>query len=342
MYNCSTADISLVEVKRDFTYNGTTVLTAESAYPETCIPYNTAAQCRINNAYRATAENFLRSAACRMYQNAVCAYQMAGGCAPGTQVVPSTQAEPPAPITPSTMAPSEMQNDTSTTTPSTETTPTTETTPSTQTSPSTQVTPSNPITPVPPITLPAPSGMPNEARAVVANVRNIANVTGTTSNDTSTVAGTATEQIPFNTHAAQLSYGVTMNENGLLSTYCDRYTYTGGAHGNTCRTAVTWSLRWGTPVQLCSLFPRNCDYCALLQHHILAQADAEAAENPGMYFENYRELIVKNFNACSYNLSPDGVEIFYQQYEIAPYSTGIVTFTTSYDALGISTPCALN
>lgn len=65
------------------------------------------------------------------------------------------------------------------------------------------------------------------------------------------------------------------------------------------------------------------------------------AENPGVYFDDYRKLIAQYFNEEQYYLTPQGVAIYYQQYEIAPYSTGIVVFTVPYDVLGWKPSCML-
>ena len=68
----------------------------------------------------------------------------------------------------------------------------------------------------------------------------------------------------------------------------------------------------------------------MLIDQILRQADENIQQNPGINFEDYHALIVKYFNEEHYYLTPSGVAIYYQQYEIAPYSTGIVVFTISY------------
>jgi len=62
------------------------------------------------------------------------------------------------------------------------------------------------------------------------------------------------------------------------------------------------------------------------------QADENMQQQP-IYFEDYRNLIVQHFNPASYYLSNDGLVIYYQQYEIAPYATGIVEFTIPFSVL---------
>lgn len=132
---------------------------------------------------------------------------------------------------------------------------------------------------------------------------------------------------PFRTFDAVLNYTVTLNKNGCLSLFSDRYEYTGGAHGTTLREADTWDLTKGCLLPLSSFFPNCPNYCEYVIERIIRQADADMKEDPHIYFENYRELIRENFNPCNFFLTESGITVFFQQYEIAPYSSGIVGFT---------------
>lgn len=150
-----------------------------------------------------------------------------------------------------------------------------------------------------------------------------------------------TNGFPFRPYEAFLKYETAYNENCFLSIYRDQYVFTGGAHGNTVRSSDTWSLRSGRRYPLVRFFGPRSNYRNLLLGQILKQADANMAENPGIYFEDYRKLIVQYFNERQYYLTPRGVAIYYQQYEIAPYSTGIVVFTVAYEILGWNPSCIL-
>ncbi|MFA5450192.1 MAG: DUF3298 and DUF4163 domain-containing protein, partial [Clostridia bacterium] len=140
---------------------------------------------------------------------------------------------------------------------------------------------------------------------------------------------------PVRPFEAMLIYQVTYNENGTLSMYRDRYEYTGGAHGNTVRRSDTFSLESGRQLPLGSFFPRGVDYLKLIVENVLLQAENNMSETPGIYFDDYPELIIKYFNPSSFYLTPDGIAIYYQQYEIAPYASGIPVFIVPYEELGI-------
>lgn len=135
---------------------------------------------------------------------------------------------------------------------------------------------------------------------------------------------------PFRRYEAILQYEITYNQHCHLSLYRDQYVYTGGAHGGTVRMSDTWDLMSGCSIPLSGFFPADQDYRTLLIDQITNQANEKMQQNPGIFFEDYRALIVKYFNEEHYYLTSSGVAIYYQQYEIAPYATGIVIFTIPY------------
>lgn len=135
---------------------------------------------------------------------------------------------------------------------------------------------------------------------------------------------------PFRCYEAVLQYEITYNQRCHLSLYRDQYVYTGGAHGGTVRMSDTWDLMGGCNIPLSTFFPADQEYRTLLIDQIIKQADQKMQQNSGIYFEDYQARIVKYFNEEHYYLTPSGVAIYYQQYEIAPYATGIVIFTIPY------------
>jgi hypothetical protein len=143
---------------------------------------------------------------------------------------------------------------------------------------------------------------------------------------------------PFFGYEAYLEYFITYNENCFLSLYFDKYEFTGGAHGSTVRASDTWELCCGTHLPLRSFFRPGTDYKHLLSDEILSQAET-IQRKQNIYFDDYKTLIIKNFDEDSFYLAPEGITIYYQQYDIAPYSTGIVEFTIPYSIIGWSPNC---
>lgn len=140
-----------------------------------------------------------------------------------------------------------------------------------------------------------------------------------------------THDFPFRPYDAVLKYEVTYNEDCHLSMYRDQYEFTGGAHGNTVRASDTWNLESGRRVPLSRFFRFGQNYRKIVLDEILRQADEQMANGTGIFFDDYRILIRKYFNPASFYLTPSGLDVYFQQYEIAPYVAGIVTFTVPYE-----------
>ncbi|TWH80375.1 DUF3298 and DUF4163 domain-containing protein [Sedimentibacter saalensis] len=148
-----------------------------------------------------------------------------------------------------------------------------------------------------------------------------------------------TNNFPFHVNEAIMEYNITYNDNCFLSLYKDKYEFTGGAHGSTIRSSDTWETCQGTYIPMYCYFYSGTNYMNLLINEITKQAEQNLNQNPGIYFEDYKNLIIQNFNPDSYFLTPYGMNIYYQQYDIAPYSTGIVEFTIPYEIIGWYPSC---
>ena len=79
-------------------------------------------------------------------------------------------------------------------------------------------------------------------------------------------------------------------------------------------------------IELNNLFPRNPYFMI----NILKQINEQIAKKPEIYFEDTCNLVLETFNPKSFYLTPDNIVIYFQQYDIAPYSSGIRTFNISY------------
>lgn len=114
---------------------------------------------------------------------------------------------------------------------------------------------------------------------------------------------------------------ITYNEDKILSLYQDQYTFTGGAHGSTVRTSQNWNLATARQIQLYSLYSNP--YFLL---DILKKINLQIANEKENYFDNYCELVLETFNPNQYYITDKGINIFFGQYDIAPYSSGIPVF----------------
>lgn len=65
----------------------------------------------------------------------------------------------------------------------------------------------------------------------------------------------------------------------------------------------------------------------MLQKQIEQQIAKRIINNPSSYFNNYVSLIKKTFNTENFYLRANQFVIYFQQYDIAPYYTGIPEFS---------------
>jgi len=133
-------------------------------------------------------------------------------------------------------------------------------------------------------------------------------------------------QFPFHMYDALQIYEITYNQDDILSLFYDQYIYTGGAHGSTERRSQTWNVRRGCEI----ILQHYSDDPTALETEILTSISEEIGRQiergENMYFEDYPQLIRENFNPESFYLTPYGIVIYYQQYDIAPYASGIPVF----------------
>lgn len=131
---------------------------------------------------------------------------------------------------------------------------------------------------------------------------------------------------PVHEYEALSEYTITYNEKGFLSLYIDCYEYTGGAHGITVRCSDTWDVKKGCRISLKEVLFCNQINISEVKDEVIRQIELQEAENPNTYFENYEELVKNTFNPKQFYLTENGVTVYFQQYDIAPYVTGIPVF----------------
>lgn len=122
-------------------------------------------------------------------------------------------------------------------------------------------------------------------------------------------------------------YEITYCRKNIISLYTDTYFFTGGAHGNTIRHSQNWNLETGQQMALACFYPQQPEYLLILLRDINEQIKGQLEQNPGIYFDNYCELVLDTFKVENYYITESDIVIFFQQYDIAPYSTGIPTFS---------------
>lgn len=137
---------------------------------------------------------------------------------------------------------------------------------------------------------------------------------------------------PVRVFEAVQVYTITLNQDCTLSLYFDRYEYTGGAHGNTVRSSDTWDVSACTRIRLnalCALPARCRDY---IMDEVNRQIEVQIAQGD-YYFDDHRRNVAMYFSPQSFYLVPEGMKVYYQLYELVPYSSGIPEYLIPYSAM---------
>ena len=142
---------------------------------------------------------------------------------------------------------------------------------------------------------------------------------------------------PFNRYTLDMNYQITYNSGCITSLYMDTYTYMGGAHQELERISDTWDFSTGRQLHLDDITSLTPDTLKGLQTSIKQQIAERLKETPGSYFEDYPYLLRNKFNQNHFFLRPGYIVIYYQQYEIAPYATGIPEFSFRMPAYQMTT-----
>jgi hypothetical protein len=140
----------------------------------------------------------------------------------------------------------------------------------------------------------------------------------------------AANNFPIHQFEAYTDFYVTYNQNCAVSLYFDQYEYAGGAHGLTVRYSDTWNLQKSKRIDLSELFPQKNNYREYIIDTINQQIRNEISGGNNPYFDNYSQLINETFKVNNFYLADNGVAIYFQQYDIAPYATGLPVFIIPY------------
>lgn len=138
---------------------------------------------------------------------------------------------------------------------------------------------------------------------------------------------------PIMTYELYVSNTITYNSSCIISLYSDTYTYTGGAHGSTLRSSQNWNMTHGMQFMLDAIFPDNPYYLLDILKSINEQIKKQIADGTGFYFDDYCQLIIDAFRLDQFNIESTGISVYFQQYDIAPYSSGIPTFYIDFGKL---------
>lgn len=113
----------------------------------------------------------------------------------------------------------------------------------------------------------------------------------------------------------------TANDN-IISVTTLNYQYTGGAHGMTVKVPYNFDLTTGKEIVLKDLFKDENGYKKVINEEIQKQIQ----EDPDRFFPDQVELFSGISDDQSFFVEDEKLFIYFGQYDIAPYSSGIIEF----------------
>ena len=125
-------------------------------------------------------------------------------------------------------------------------------------------------------------------------------------------------------------YTVTNNSSTVLSVVFVKNEATGGSHEYMSNYCVNYDLATGAELKLSEVF--SCSYETCLDR-LITYAEALISQNPELYFDDYSGLIRRASLSNKWYFNSEGLVLVYNPFEIAPYTTGIVTFTVPYSEI---------
>jgi hypothetical protein len=126
--------------------------------------------------------------------------------------------------------------------------------------------------------------------------------------------------IPINPCIAKTEYKVHYNSNNILSISVKYYSYTGGVHGSTVIKTLNINVDTGKILYLSDFYGSNYEEIVLQAIH------SQIENNEDKYYKNARENLNSIPEKQSFYLLKGYVVVYYGEYDIAPYASGIPEF----------------
>ena len=130
-------------------------------------------------------------------------------------------------------------------------------------------------------------------------------------------------------YEAYSEYEITYNKNNILSIPITTYEFTGGAHGMTYLKSYNYNLLTGKQIKIKDIFKSGTDYKNIINDSIYKEIE----KNKDLYFTGENEFKGIKSNQEFY-IEEDGIVVYFQLYDIAPYYVGIPKFKIPWNKFG--------
>ena len=139
-------------------------------------------------------------------------------------------------------------------------------------------------------------------------------------------AGYSEDLVPFE---SKHYFDITYNKNNRLSILENTVIYLGGAHPSTIGESKNYDVILGQELELVDIYPEKTQ--EEINNEIIAKFDAELlGDGEKMYDEEVMTLIKESIDNISFYLTEEGVECYFQQYEVGPYAIGMPSVVLEY------------
>jgi len=129
-------------------------------------------------------------------------------------------------------------------------------------------------------------------------------------------------------NSLSVSYELTDASKDFISVLFSFYEYAGGAHPNTTTESFNYDLNRNAPVRLADLFTPNSNYLKVISDYSVRELKkldtvTNAEDGAGPKIENFH----------SWNITPAGLKITFDSYQVGPYVAGAHVVVVPYSVL---------
>jgi len=129
-------------------------------------------------------------------------------------------------------------------------------------------------------------------------------------------------------NSLDVSYDVTAASKDFISVLFSFFEYAGGAHPNTTTESLNYDLNRNAPVSLADLFTPNSNYLQVISDYAIRELKkletaTSAEEGAGPKIDNFH----------SWNITPVGLKITFDRYQVGPYVAGEHEVVVPYSVL---------
>lgn len=131
--------------------------------------------------------------------------------------------------------------------------------------------------------------------------------------------------------SAEIEGSVVHSDSNIVNIKLDSYTFTGGAHGNSNATSLLFDSKTGKELSIKDIVNDTVALSNIAEKKFREKYNIQpdkAINSTGLMFPDDKFILPQNIF-----VSKEGLQLYYNPYEIAPYSEGTKDIDISYDEI---------